>query len=95
MRLREATGFLLGRNQRSDAPEQLGDFTTTRDVIPITLLAIGIGIFSAFVASGMMGRMNHQAFKKSCLRYISHTGTKHTPTIASEYSSEAKPGGPR
>jgi chloride channel protein, CIC family len=54
MKLREATAFLLGRNQCHDGPEQLGDFTTTRDVIPITLLAIGIGIFSAFVALALL-----------------------------------------
>jgi len=54
MKLREVTAFVLGRSQRSDGPDQLGDFTTTRDVIPITLLAIGIGIFSAFVALALL-----------------------------------------
>jgi H+/Cl- antiporter ClcA/predicted transcriptional regulator len=54
MKLGEAAAFLLGRHQRNDAPEQLGDFTTTRDVIPITLLATGIGIFSAFVALALL-----------------------------------------
>jgi hypothetical protein len=32
----------------------LGDFTTTRDVIPITLLTTGIEIFSAFVALALL-----------------------------------------
>jgi chloride channel protein, CIC family len=54
MKLKEATAFLMGRGKRSDRPQELGDFTTTRDVIPITLLAIGIGIFSAFVALALL-----------------------------------------
>jgi H+/Cl- antiporter ClcA len=54
MKLKEATVFLLGRNKHREGAEQLGDFTTTRDVIPITLLAIGIGIFSAFVALALL-----------------------------------------
>ena len=54
MKLKEATAFLLGRGKPSDRAEELGDFTTTRDVIPITLLAIVIGIFSAFVALALL-----------------------------------------
>jgi chloride channel protein, CIC family len=34
--------------------ERLGDFTTTLEVVPITLLAIGIGILSAFVAWALL-----------------------------------------
>src|SRR5262245_35342792 len=33
------------------APQHLGDFTTTRRVIPLSLLGIVIGVISAFVAS--------------------------------------------
>ena len=54
MKWTEAAAFLLGRGKPSDRAEELGDFTTTRDVIPITLLAIGIGIFSAFVALALL-----------------------------------------
>jgi CIC family chloride channel protein len=36
--------------QHRDNAEKLGDFTTTSRVIPISLLAIGIGLISAFVA---------------------------------------------
>jgi len=35
-------------------PEKLGDFTTTWRVIPISFLAIGIGILSAFVALALL-----------------------------------------
>lgn len=35
-------------------PERLGDFTTTARVIPISLLAIGIGVVSTFVAWGLL-----------------------------------------
>ena len=46
---------VLGRiKKRDEGQEALGDFTTTREVIPITLLAIGIGIFSAFVALALL-----------------------------------------
>ncbi len=34
--------------------EELGDFTTTRRVIPIALAAVGIGVLSAFVALGLL-----------------------------------------
>jgi CIC family chloride channel protein len=37
-----------------DASEQLGDFTTTGRVVPISLLAIGIGLVSTFVAWGLL-----------------------------------------
>ncbi len=37
-----------------DNSELLGDFTTTARVIPMSLLAIGIGIFSAFVAWALL-----------------------------------------
>jgi len=54
MRFGQAVALALGRTHRADGPEQLGDFTTTREVIPIALLAIGIGIFSAFVALALL-----------------------------------------
>jgi hypothetical protein len=37
-----------------DRAQQLGDFTTTWQVIPITLLATVIGVFSAFVALALL-----------------------------------------
>jgi CIC family chloride channel protein len=37
-----------------DNSERLGDFTTTARVIPISLLAIGIGLVSTFVAWGLL-----------------------------------------
>jgi len=42
------------RETHDDGLEALGDFTTTREVIPIALLAIGIGIFSTFVALALL-----------------------------------------
>ena len=38
----------------ADVSQELGDFTTTWHVLPITALAIGIGIFSAFVALALL-----------------------------------------
>jgi chloride channel protein, CIC family len=38
----------------AESPGELGDFTTTPHVIPISLLAIGIGALSAFVALGLL-----------------------------------------
>ena len=37
-----------------ELPKELGDFTTTRRVIPLSIAAIGIGILSAFVALGLL-----------------------------------------
>lgn len=37
-----------------DTAEQLGDFTTTARVIPISLAAIGLGIVSAWLAKGLL-----------------------------------------
>jgi chloride channel protein, CIC family len=37
-----------------DTSEQLGDFTTTARVIPISLLAVGIGVVSTFVAWALL-----------------------------------------
>ena len=54
MKLAAVLPFVLGRQKHNDGAEQLGDFTTTRDVIPITLLAICIGVFSAFVALAVL-----------------------------------------
>jgi CIC family chloride channel protein len=41
-------------NHRKDISERLGDFTTTARVIPISLLAVGIGLISTFVAWGLL-----------------------------------------
>ena len=40
--------------KHKDNSERLGDFTTTARVIPISLLAIGIGLVSTFVAWGLL-----------------------------------------
>jgi len=45
---------LLQRPPHDDGGERLGDFTTTWSVIPITALATGIGILSAFVALALL-----------------------------------------
>ena len=37
-----------------ELPKELGDFTTTGRVIPLSIAAIGIGILSAFVALGLL-----------------------------------------
>ena len=52
MRLGETIARILGRKKHDE--HELGDFTTTSRVMPITLLAIGIGIFSAFVALALL-----------------------------------------
>ena len=44
----EATG------EANDVPQRLGDFTTSRNVIPITALATVIGILGAFVALALL-----------------------------------------
>jgi len=54
MKFAELTDVVMARNQRRNEAQELGDFTTTREVIPITLLAICIGIFSAFVALALL-----------------------------------------
>lgn len=40
------------------APEKLGDFTTTRRTIPIALLAIVVGVVSAYVAFALLKLIN-------------------------------------
>jgi H+/Cl- antiporter ClcA len=55
MRLREAVARVPDRiKNHPEGQVALGDFTTTREVIPVTLLATGIGIFSAFVALALL-----------------------------------------
>jgi hypothetical protein len=44
----------VSRHHR-DASQRLGDFTTTARVIPLSLLAIAIGLLSTFVAWGLLG----------------------------------------
>jgi chloride channel protein, CIC family len=44
----------LGGDRRAHRAQRLGDFTTTWQVVPITLLAVVIGIFSAFVALALL-----------------------------------------
>ncbi len=54
MRLGKTIARALGRNKHEEGQERLGGFTTTREVIPITFLAVGIGIFSVFVALALL-----------------------------------------
>src|SRR5262245_12736512 len=44
----------LGRLRSETSEEKLGDFTTTRRVIYLSLVAIGIGVLSAFVALALL-----------------------------------------
>ena len=43
----------MSKHTQNDS-EELGDFTATARVIPISLLAIGIGIVSTFVAWALL-----------------------------------------
>ena len=52
--LRATQTSMLNGREPQDVSERLGDFTTTWNVIPMTLLATGIGIFSAFVALALL-----------------------------------------
>src|SRR5215471_18352758 len=47
----QAKGF---RREKQKLSSALGDFTTTWSVIPISLVAIGIGVLSAFVALALL-----------------------------------------
>ena len=44
----------VGRPDQERPFDKLGDFTTNLSVLPISLLAIGIGALSAFVALGLL-----------------------------------------
>ena len=46
-----ASGFRLGKGE---PPSALGDFTTSWSVIPVSLVAIGIGVLSAIVALALL-----------------------------------------
>ena len=54
MKFAQTIASVVRRKKDDDRAERLGDFTTTREVIPISLLAICIGIFSAFVALALL-----------------------------------------
>ena len=47
----KASGFRLGKGE---PPSALGDFTTSWSVIPVSLVAIGIGVLSAIVALALL-----------------------------------------
>lgn len=54
-----------GSVRKSRAPKELGDFTTTRRVLPISALAIAIGVAASFVAvalSSMIGLFTNLFF---------------------------------
>src|SRR5579871_5207067 len=42
------------RSERSDAFDRLGDFTTTKRLLPISLVAVGIGVVGAYVALALL-----------------------------------------
>ncbi|HEX5501634.1 MAG TPA: chloride channel protein [Thermomicrobiales bacterium] len=48
----------VGRLMSDEPREELGDFETTARVLPISLLAVGIGILSAFVALALLRLIN-------------------------------------
>jgi CIC family chloride channel protein len=52
--MRDAFGRTRSAHAVSRAPKELGDFTTTPRVIPITLLAVTIGVLSAYVALALL-----------------------------------------
>jgi H+/Cl- antiporter ClcA/predicted transcriptional regulator len=54
MNLRHRVSAWFKPQGSADRSQRLGDFTTTWEVVPITLLAAGIGIFSAFVALALL-----------------------------------------
>src|SRR5215470_10801134 len=45
---------MFNRREQLEAAEKLGDFTTGRNVILLSCLAVGIGVFSAFVALALL-----------------------------------------
>ncbi|HET8630891.1 MAG TPA: chloride channel protein [Thermomicrobiales bacterium] len=48
----------VGRLMSDEPREELGDFETTARVLPICLLAVGIGILSAFIALALLRLIN-------------------------------------
>jgi H+/Cl- antiporter ClcA/CBS domain-containing protein len=54
MNLRQTVQEWFEPRRLGDRSQRLGDFTTTWQVVPITLLATVIGIFSAFVALALL-----------------------------------------
>jgi H+/Cl- antiporter ClcA len=54
MNLLKKIGGRFTPRRHVDRAEKLGDFTTTWQVVPITLLATVIGVFSAFVALALL-----------------------------------------
>ena len=54
MNLRQTVQEWFEPRRPGDCSQRLGDFTTTWQVVPITLLATVIGIFSAFVALALL-----------------------------------------
>src|SRR5436853_4556375 len=42
------------RTQAADYSQRLGDFTTTARVIPLSILAVGIGVISTYVAWALL-----------------------------------------
>jgi CIC family chloride channel protein len=52
--MKDGSGRIGIARRASRAPKELGDFTTTPRVIPITLLAVAIGVLSAYVALALL-----------------------------------------
>jgi CIC family chloride channel protein len=40
--------------ERGEAPQRLGDFTTTGRTVPLAALAVGVGVLAAYVATGLL-----------------------------------------
>ena len=70
-------------DRAADRAERLGDFTTTWQVVPITLLATVIGVFSAFVALALLRLIglftNLFFFQRLSTALVSPAGNKLGP----------------
>jgi len=53
-----AASWLGSRIGHDDSSGRLGDFTATLRIVPISLLAVGIGIIGAYVAVGLLKLIN-------------------------------------
>jgi hypothetical protein len=51
---RERRSRAIGPPEGDGAPGELGDFTPTGRVLPVSILAIGISVLSAWVALGLL-----------------------------------------
>src|SRR5438105_15714591 len=77
--------WLAARIGHNDSSGTLGDFTTTLRVVPISLLAIGIGIIGAYVALWLLKLIyfftNIFFYGRWSAQYISPAGIHLGPWI--------------